>query len=126
MLRDCHVHATLPCSDLQRAKQFYADKLGLVPADEQPGGLFYAAGGGTRFLLFPSSGRASGAHTQMGWRVHDIDEAVRDLTERGVDFEAYNFDGFDPQTRIATHGDVRSAWFRDSEGNLLGLVQLPD
>ncbi len=126
MLRDCLVHATLPVSDLQRAKQFYADKLGLTPADEQPGGLFYAAGGGTRFLLFPSTGRASGGHTQMGWRVRDIDATVRDLTERGVIFESYDFDAFDPETRIASHGDVRSAWFRDSEGNLLGLVQLPE
>ena len=126
MLRDSLVHTTLPVSDLQRAKQFYADKLGLIPADEQPGGLFYSAGAGTRFLLFPSTGRASGAHTQMGWRVRDIDAAVRDLTERGVTFETYDFDGFDQETRIASHGTVRSAWFKDSEGNLLGLVQLPE
>jgi len=123
VLQDAPIHATLPCSDYARAKAFYADKLGLTPVEETPAGAFYESGG-TRFFLFPSGGAASGTHTQMGWRVDDIEPVVRELTERGVRFEEYDFPGFDKDTRIAHTGPVRSAWFKDSEGNLLGIVQL--
>ena len=61
----------------------------------------------------------------MGFRVSDIDAEVRALRERGVRFEEYDFPGFDKATGIAQTGPIRSAWFKDSEGNLLGLVQLP-
>jgi len=118
-------HATLPCSDFERAKRFYAEKVGLTPADEQPGGAFYEAPDGSRFLLFPSSGAASGSHTQMGIRVQDIESEVRDLKSRGLQFEEYDFDGFDKSTSIASVGAIKSAWFKDSEGNLVGLAQLP-
>jgi catechol 2,3-dioxygenase-like lactoylglutathione lyase family enzyme len=125
MLQDAPIHATLPCEDLDRARRFYSTKLGLEPASEQPAGLFYEAGG-TRFLLFPSSGKPSGDHTQMGFRVQDIDATVQGLKERGLAFEQYDFPGFDQETSIATTGAVRSTWFKDSEGNLLGIVQLPE
>jgi catechol 2,3-dioxygenase-like lactoylglutathione lyase family enzyme len=124
MLSNARTHTTLPCQDLQRAREFYSTRLGLEPAEEAPAGLFYDSGG-TRFLLFPSSGRPSGDHTQMGFRVDDIDSTIRDLKDREVEFERYDFPGFDKETSIATTGDVRSAWFKDSEGNLLGVVQLP-
>ena len=126
MFKDSPTHATLPCSDFDRAKAFYAEKLGLTPTSEQPAGAFYELPGGSRFLLFPSSRAASSTHTQMGWRVRDIESDVRDLRSRGVQFEEYDFAGFDKATRIAQNGPVRSAWFKDSEGNLLGVVQLPD
>ena len=71
MLSDARFEASLPCSDLQRAKSFYAEKLGLSPSDEGPAGAFYAGRGGTRFILFPSSGSASGSHSQMGFMVAD-------------------------------------------------------
>ena len=125
MLSDARFHATLPCSDFERAKTFYADKLGLTPVDDQPAGAFYEGADGTRFLLFPSGGVASGSHTQMGFTVADIDATVADLKSRGVQFEDYDFAGFDKATSIASTGPVRSAWFKDSEGNLLGVVQLP-
>ena len=125
MLQDAPVHTTLPCQDLERARRFYSEKLGLEPASEEPAGLFYETGG-TRFLLFPSSGRASGDHTQMGFRVQDMEATVQGLKERGLAFEQYDFPGFDRETSIATTGAVRSTWFKDSEGNLLGIVQLPE
>ncbi len=91
MLSDARYEAALPCSDLERAKSFYADKLGLTPAGEQPAGALYTGRDGTRFLLFPSSGSASGSHTQMGFIVADADAEVRDLKQRGVQFEEYDF-----------------------------------
>ena len=123
MLADARIHATIPASDLDRAKAFYADRLGLTPATETPGGSFYELGG-SRFFLFASQGVASGTHTQLGFAVDDIAATVSDLKGRGLQFEEYDFPGFDKATSIATTGDVQSAWFKDSEGNLLGIVQL--
>ena len=125
MLSDARFEAALPCSDLQRAKSFYADKLGLTAADDGPAGTLYEGRDGTRFLLFPSSGSASGSHSQLGFMVADIDAEVRDLKQRGVQFEEYDFPGFDRATGIAESGGSRAAWFKDTEGNLLCLVQQP-
>jgi catechol 2,3-dioxygenase-like lactoylglutathione lyase family enzyme len=125
VLKDAPSHTALPCQDLDRARRFYSEKLGLEPAGEDGGGLFYETGG-TRFLLFPSQGRPSGEHTQIGFSVNDIDEEVRELKDHGVEFESYDFPGFDRETGIATTGPVRSAWFKDTEGNLLGIVQMPE
>ena len=123
MLSDARFETALPCSDLQRAKSFYADRLGLTAADESPAGAFYEGRDGTRFVLFPSSGSASGSHSQMGFMVTDLEAEVADLKQRGVQFEEYNFPGFNKATGIAEVGGTRGAWFKDSEGNLLGLVE---
>lgn len=121
MLADLSPHTTLPVQDLDRARAFYADKLGLTPTTEAPGGLFYEFPNG-RFVLFPTSGQPSGSHTQMGWAVDDIDAEVAALRERGVEFEHY--DGLTGEDGIAQTGPNRAAWFKDSEGNLIGVVQL--
>ena len=125
MLSNATYHTTLPCSDINRAKQWYSEKLGLTPVEEQAGGSFYEGRNGTRFLLFPSSGTASGTHTQMGFRVDDINSEIRELKSRGVQFEEYDFEGFDKATSTATFNGITSAWFKDSEGNLVGIAQLP-
>jgi predicted enzyme related to lactoylglutathione lyase len=125
VLSSARINATLPAADLDRARRFYEETLGFAPADVQPGGVRYEAAGGARFLVFPSSGRASGSHTQIGFQVDDIATEVAELRSRGVVFETYDMPGFDRQTMIATFPTLRSAWFKDTEGNLIGLVQLP-
>jgi catechol 2,3-dioxygenase-like lactoylglutathione lyase family enzyme len=118
----------LPAQNLERARAFYADKLGLTPVEERPGGLLYRCGA-TKFALFGSSGRPSGEHTQMGWVVDDIETVVDELRRRGVEFEHVDVPGLRTVDGIAeVHGNYpsagtgeRAAWFRDSEGNLLGL-----
>ena len=125
MLSSARYSAALPCSDLARAKSFYADKLGLVPAYELPDRAFYKGRNGTEFLLFASSGTASGSHDQMRFSVTDIESEVRDLKQRGVRFEEFDFPGFDKATSIALVGDHSAAWFKDTEGNLLVIAQLP-
>src|SRR2546421_9376517 len=87
MLSEYPIHTALPATDLERAKRFYADKLGLTPESEGPDGLFYRCGGGTRFLVFPSGGPASGTHTQMTWNTPDTAPAVPQLKPRGAAFE---------------------------------------
>lgn len=130
MLREGRVASRLPAQDLERAKAFYVEKLGLEPVEERAGGLRYVCAGG-EFALFESAGVASGDHTQMGWEVDDIETTVRQLRARGVVFEEYDFPGLRTVGAIAeiegnypSKGDgERGAWFRDSEGNLLGIGQ---
>jgi catechol 2,3-dioxygenase-like lactoylglutathione lyase family enzyme len=122
MLKTARVHTALPVQDLSRARSFYSAKLGLEPIEEMPGGLTYECGG-SRFLLFPSQGKASGTHTQIGFRVDDIESEVNELKRRGLTFEEYDFPGLKTVNSIATTKSNRAAWFKDSEGNLLGVVQ---
>lgn len=131
MLQDSNVATRLPAQDLERARTFYAEKLGLEPIDERPGGLKYRCGNGY-FALFESTGAPSGQHTQMAWEVEDLDAVMAELRRRGVVFEEYDLPGLKTVNGIAevsgnyvSSGGVgeRGAWFRDSEGNLLALGQ---
>jgi catechol 2,3-dioxygenase-like lactoylglutathione lyase family enzyme len=130
MLKDGRVATRLPAQDLERARSFYADKLGLEPAEEREGGLRYVCAGG-EFALFESAGSAAGDHTQMGWEVADIEATVSELRSRGVVFEEYDLPGLRTVDGIAEiEGNYpskgtgeRGAWFRDSEGNMLGIGQ---
>jgi predicted enzyme related to lactoylglutathione lyase len=121
----------LPAQDLDRARRFYADKLGLEPSEERPGGLRYQCRGGT-FTVFQSGGRPSGTHTQLALEVGDLEAVVAELRRRGVVFEEITdgplrtSDGIAEVTgNYPSKGGIgeRAAWFHDSEGNLIGLGQ---
>jgi catechol 2,3-dioxygenase-like lactoylglutathione lyase family enzyme len=120
----------LPAQNLDRARAFYQDKLGLAPVEEREGGLRYLCAAG-EFHLFLSTGAAPGTFTQMGFEVENIEAVVAELRSRGVVFEVFDLPGFEVQEGIAkVAGNYpskgigeRGVWFRDSEGNLLGLAQ---
>ena len=122
MLANYPIHATLPATDMERAKRFYTEKLGLTAENEAPEGVFYRSGD-TRFLVFPSGGTASGTHTQLSWTVDDIEAEVAALKARGVIFEEYDFPSLKTINGVATMGPVKIAWMKDSEGNLLSVAQ---
>jgi catechol 2,3-dioxygenase-like lactoylglutathione lyase family enzyme len=130
MLSDAKVATRLPAQDLRRARAFYSEKLGLEPLEERPGGVRYRCGGG-EFALFESAGKPSGAHTQIAFEVEDIEATVSELRDRGVVFEEYDVPGLRTEDGIAEiEGNYpskgtgeRGAWFRDSEGNMLGMGQ---
>jgi catechol 2,3-dioxygenase-like lactoylglutathione lyase family enzyme len=122
MLSNHEAHATLPAKDMSRARKFYQDKLGLTPTSELPGGLMYKVKD-SWFLLFPSSGASNGSFTQLGWETDNIEKEVADLKSKGVVFEEYNMPNFKTVGSIFTSPSNRSAWFKDSEGNLHGIVQ---
>jgi catechol 2,3-dioxygenase-like lactoylglutathione lyase family enzyme len=131
MLKDGRVATRIPVRDLERARAFYADKLGLEAAEERPGGLLYRCAS-SEFALFESAGAASGTHTQMGWEVHDIEATVAELKSRGVEFEDFDMPGMPVEDGIVEvpgnypskggRGE-RAVWFRDLDGNLLGIGQ---
>jgi catechol 2,3-dioxygenase-like lactoylglutathione lyase family enzyme len=99
MLSQAKIHATIPAQDLARARTFYEAVLGLKPASVAPGGIFYEVDKGSRFLLFPSSGRASGGHTQLGFTVDNLEAEVGALRQKGVTFESYDMPQFDTECR---------------------------
>ncbi|MEU9503945.1 VOC family protein [Streptomyces sp. NPDC048196] len=131
ILSRAQVATRLPAQDLARARRFYAEKLGLTPVDERPGGLLYRCGG-AEFVIFRSTGAAPGTFTQMAWVVDDIEATVAQLRARGVAFEEVDAPGLHTEDGIAhiagnypskhAHSE-RGAWFHDSEGNLLGIGQ---
>jgi catechol 2,3-dioxygenase-like lactoylglutathione lyase family enzyme len=130
MLDNAKVSTRLPAQDLERARTFYAEKLGLEPVEERPGGLLYRCASG-EFSLFQSAGKPSGGHTQIAFEVDDIEALVDGLRGRGVVFEEYDVPGLttvdgiaDIEGNYASKGNgERGAWFRDSEGNMLGVGQ---
>jgi catechol 2,3-dioxygenase-like lactoylglutathione lyase family enzyme len=127
MLTDARIEARIPTQDLARARRWYAEKLGLEPVEERDGGLRYQGATGV-FCLFTSVGRSDGSFTQMGFYVDDIEAAIANLRARGVVFEQY--DGavngiMDIEGNYPSKGrGERAAWFRDSEGNLLGIAEV--
>lgn len=129
-LTDARIAARLPAGDLERARRWYAEKLGLEPVEERPGGLLYVVGR-SEFALFASAGRSDGSFTQFAFTVEDIEAEVAALRARGVVFEDYDLPGQDPDTGIVpVEGNYpskgtgeRAVWFRDSEGNMIGLGQ---
>jgi predicted enzyme related to lactoylglutathione lyase len=123
LLTNSPIYPPLPEADLERAKRFHAEKLGLTPESELPGGLFYRCGRASRFSVFLSQGQASGTHTQAIWLVEDIESEVAALKARGIVFEEYNLPSLSTVNSIATIGPNKGAWFKESEGNLLSLGQ---
>jgi predicted enzyme related to lactoylglutathione lyase len=125
MLGDSQIFTILPARDRDRARRFYSEKLGLTPQVQANGDLEFETGG-TRFYLTRSAGRSTGEFTQASWVVEDIDATVAELRSRGITFEEYDLPDIgmktvDGITRVPELG--RAAYFKDSEGNLLGMIQ---
>ena len=124
MLDTGTVTANIPASDLARARSFYADKLGLTPATEFDGMLVYRTAGGSAFSVYQTEYAGQAGHTIAQWHVADVDAEVRDLRAKGIAFEQYDMPGVEWNDGVASvPGMGKAAWFKDSEGNLLGLGQ---
>lgn len=125
MLREFPVVASMPAVDIERARRFYAEKLGLKRVDlPVPDGALFEAGKGSQLYLY-QRGPTKADHTAATFTVDNIEQVVDDLSARGVVFEQYNMGELKTDARgIATLGPSKSAWFKDSEGNILGIVSM--
>jgi catechol 2,3-dioxygenase-like lactoylglutathione lyase family enzyme len=122
MLSDAPVTTMLPVKDLQRARDFYENKLGLRQVGLRPDGKFvYAAGGGGLLALFPRDGGTKADHTAISFQVPDIAAEIAALERRGVVFEDYDLPGLKTVDHVCVLGAEKAAWFRDTEGNYLCL-----
>jgi catechol 2,3-dioxygenase-like lactoylglutathione lyase family enzyme len=116
-----HAIAKIPVRDLDRARRWYREKLGLEPVERRPGGLRYCPAGG-EFHLFLSAGASSGTATQMGFEVDDVAATVAELRARGVVFESEDL--VDAGGNYPSKGTSElGTWFRDCDGNVFGLGQ---
>lgn len=124
MLQDFPLYAYIPARDLERARQFYEQKIGLKPKEESNGGVVYAFGRGTAAFLYESPNAGTSQASQAFWSVPDVDALVARLKARGVTFESYDDMPGDrsPQGAI-TAGGAKAAWFRDTEGNIMALIE---
>jgi catechol 2,3-dioxygenase-like lactoylglutathione lyase family enzyme len=114
------VAATIPASDLGRARKFYEETLGLTLLEETPAGIFYQAGPGQVFL-YESQYAGTNQATTVTFEVSDLDAAVAELRDRGATFEEYDIPGVKTVNGIAELGPYRSAWVKDTEGNILSI-----
>ena len=126
MLDGKEIHPSLPASDLARARTWYADRLDLTPVEEYAGEVLIYGEGASRFTVYRSDYAGTAQNTAAIWAVEDLRAVVAHLRARGVVFEEYDFG--DVRTVDGVLGDPvggLNAWFKDSEGNILGLSQRP-
>ena len=120
MLTDAPVTTMLPVKDLNRAREFYEKKLGLKPLGLRQDGKFQFAGGsGGVIALFPKEGGTKADHTAVSFQVKNVEEAIKNLQQRGVVFEDYDFPGLKTVNHVCVLGAEKAAWFKDTEGNYL-------
>jgi len=123
MLKNSPVIPYIPATDIARARKFYEEKVGLVPREEIAGGVVYECAGGSWIFLYHSGGAGTSKASQAFWQVKDVEAEVRELRARGVVFEEYDMPGLKTDNGIATGGGSKAAWFKDSEGNIMAIIQ---
>lgn len=126
MWKERRTAAMVPASDIERAKTWYAETMGLKPDFEDPSGVQYMTGGGTEFWVYPSQFAGTNQATCMGFLAKDLQSEMDDLKSKGVTFEEYDIPGVKTVDGIADFGNgERGCWFKDSEGNILALFESP-
>jgi catechol 2,3-dioxygenase-like lactoylglutathione lyase family enzyme len=122
MLTSATVTTMLPVVDLQRARDFYENILGLRLLGTRPDGkVVYACGGGALVALFPRAAATKAEHTAISFQVEDIAGEIAELAARGVVFEDYDMPNFKTVNHVCVLGAEKAAWFKDPEGNVLCL-----
>ncbi len=123
MLKHARIVPYIPVTNVGRAREFYEKKLGLKPKEEYAGGVIYECGGGSWVFMYPSAGAGTSKASTAFWAVDDVAAEVRELKARGVVFEEYDMPGIKMENSIASAGGAKTAWFKDSEGNILAISQ---
>jgi predicted enzyme related to lactoylglutathione lyase len=123
MLQNYPMYAYLPAQDVARARRFYEGQLGFVPKREADGGVVYEFGDRTACFLYPTPNAGTSKASQAFWQVDDVDRVIEALKARGVVFEHYEMPGERSASGAITAGGAKAAWFKDSEGNILALIQ---
>ena len=122
MLMNAPIRAYIPVSDVVRARQFYEEKVGLQPKELYAGGVIYECGG-TEVFMYPTTNAGTSKASQAFWSVDDVEAEVNELKARGVKFEEYDMPGMTMKNSIVTAGGAKTAWFKDTEGNILAVSQ---
>jgi catechol 2,3-dioxygenase-like lactoylglutathione lyase family enzyme len=116
------VAANVAVKNLERARRFYEDVLGLKPVHEEGGELVTLKSGGSMLNVYRSDYAGTNKATALTWEVDDMDAAVDALKAKGVAFEHYDNMGMPREGDVYDGGEYRIAWFKDPEGNILNIV----
>ena len=124
MLTEFPIHATAAAGDLERARAWYSERLGLTPEREDPGGVWYRFAGDTWLYLYATPSAGTAQNTIAGWTVSGIETVMAELRARGVTFDDYDFGESKTLDGLADFGMAKAAWFKDSEGNTYELSEV--
>ena len=123
MLQQAPMYAYIPAKDVGRARRFYEEKVGLKPKEEVAGGVVYEFGRGTGCFLYPTANAGTSKASQAFWQVANIEREVAELQAKGVVFEKYDMPGQEQKGPISIGGGAKAAWFKDTEGNILAIIE---
>ena len=123
MLHDFPMYAYIPARDMPRARKFYEGTVGLNAKMEINGGVVYEFAGGTACFLYPTPNAGTSRASQAFWDVKDVDKLIGELKARGVNFENYDMPGERSPAGAVIAGGAKAAWFKDSEGNIMALIE---
>jgi catechol 2,3-dioxygenase-like lactoylglutathione lyase family enzyme len=123
MIGNASIAPTIPVSDLARARKFYEEKLGLKPLKTRETGVLYDCGNGTSLFLYVGQVNKSD-HVVAAFEVKDIEREIEDLKNKGVILELCDFSKCNDVGKVATFGEKKAMWFKDSEGNVLAVIQV--
>jgi catechol 2,3-dioxygenase-like lactoylglutathione lyase family enzyme len=116
-----NIVATIAVSDMDRAKKFYGEILGLKVVEESPAGTRFENASGGNLFVYPSQFAGTNKATYAGFDVEDVEATVKELRGRGIVFEEYDFPGLKTVDGIAEMEGEKGAWFKDPDGNILSV-----
>jgi predicted enzyme related to lactoylglutathione lyase len=122
MLQTAPMYSYIPAKDVARARKFYEATLGFKPKQVTAGGVVYEFAKDTACFLYPTPNAGSSQASQAFWQVKDIEQEVSELMGRGVKLEKYDLPDVD-EKGILTAGGAKAAWFKDTEGNIMAVIQ---
>jgi catechol 2,3-dioxygenase-like lactoylglutathione lyase family enzyme len=123
MLGKADATPMIPVKDLDRARQFYEEKLGLKTKDEWGGEGVTLESGDTKINVYRSEFAGTNKATALTFQVDDAEKEVRDLKEKGIFFEHYDLPGLQQQGDLYVAEGFKTAWFKDPDGNILSLIE---
>ena len=123
MLGKADATPMIAVKEIDRAKQFYSDKLGLKPVEEMGDEFFMLKSGGTKLNVYRSEFAGTNKATALTFDVDDIDAEVRELKDKGITFEHYDIQGLTPEGDVYRGEGMKTAWFKDPDGNILSLIE---
>ena len=123
MLGKADATPMIAVKDLERARKFYEDKLGLKTDDEWGGEGVTLKSGDTLINVYRSEFAGTNKATALNFDVDDIEKEVSELRDKGVFFEHYNLPGLEQQGDLHVAEGFKTAWFKDPDGNILSLIE---
>ena len=123
MLQNFPIYVYIPVRDLARARKFYEGTLGFRPKRETSEGVVYEFGANTACFVYPTANAGTSRASQAFWEVDDVEREVAELKARGVKFEDYDMPGDRSPSGVVTAGGAKAAWFKDTEGNILAIIE---